>query len=715
MESTNTQACDRCHRRKTRCDKRRPTCSGCEKANAPCAYSARPKEPVYRRDYVERLEKRARQLENNNQAPDERLPFTSQVLSPASQAQDVAGTADHLHEAANEGSLLSTHAGGDRQFPGSASGLQLASLVRASTQQQTDAVGSAQESRSSREPDWSTDHKALPPRQLAKSLIDAYLAHDALCYPIVHPKQVAIALEAAYAEPRSSSLKPFQAFTFNMILAIATAQVYKFNWQVLPDAETHHQRAMAHMELVLSAGGLHGLQAILLCCQFRLSSSTKDSSSGLWHMVGIATRMCFELGLHREFTYSSQHETERKSEETHLSISEVLMIYRQCFWCVFCLDRVVSITLGRPLAVHLEDIDVNLPLLSPEEDVLSPQSHDSAESLGLAPSYRIAAFAHTIRYRALCGKMLTSLHRGNGLTTSSLNERISKRKELVAELEGWRSDTAALRLPDMDLSSPLAEAQSIFRSNVWYELLYQNGILLLYRPAPSNASSETQAEDESVLSIHAAAKRSITLYGYLFKSRKIEYSWITLHSVFLAGLSYIYAVGQHLRERLKRRNGVGRGSPRPLLPQDPTILDIVNDTRACSNVLLAVAERCNAPKNSHEVFDRLSDAVLADAVNLYTNSPQMQPGSQCAIPAAEEAHPSHQFQPAGVQSSGLDPRLAVDITLVDCIPDLRLMSDTCWGHDAIYQLSMNWLDGLDVTNDFDTAMSGPDLSYSGNA
>ena len=50
-------------------------------------------------------------------------------------------------------------------------------------------------------------------------------------------------------------------------------------------------------------------------------------------------------------------------------------------------------------------------------------------------------------------------------------------------------------------------------------------------------------------------------------------------------------------------------------------MDIVNDTRAYSNVLVAVSERCNAPKNCHEVFDRLSDAALADAVELYTHSP----------------------------------------------------------------------------------------------
>jgi hypothetical protein len=592
MESTNVQACDRCHRRKTRCDKRRPACLACEKANTICTYSARPKEPVYRRDYVERLQRRAQQLEHSNRALEERLSLTSQTPSPATQPEDIAhrarsrtrlqpGVTETFQEAANEVCFLSTHAGGDRQYLGSASGLYLANLIRASPRQQIEADSGTLEPRSLRGSDWTTDHKALPPQQLAKGLVDAYLAHDALCYPIVHQKQVLVALEAVYTDSTSISIKPFQAFMFNMILAIATAQVYKFDWHVLPDAETHHQKALAHMDAVLSTGGIHSLQAILLCCQFRLSSSTKDSSSGsLWHMVGIASRMCFELGLHRESTYASEHETFCRGSDMQLSTSETLLVYRQCFWCVFSLDRVVSITLGRPLAVHLEDIDVNLPSTPPEDSVLSPQIHDSAESLGIAPGYRVAIFVHIIRYRALCGKMLISLHRGGLTNASSLDKYTSKRWELAAELEAWRNDTAALHLPDMDLSTPLAEARSSFRSKAWYELLYQNGVLLLYRPISPNVLSDSQQGDESLQSIHAAAKQSITLYGYLFKSRKINFSWITLHAVFLAGLSYVHAVSQHLRERRKERSGVDHASPRFLLPQERKPCSLISNFSA---------------------------------------------------------------------------------------------------------------------------------------
>ncbi|KAF2992969.1 hypothetical protein E8E13_000104 [Curvularia kusanoi] len=579
MESANGQACDRCHRRKTRCDKRKPTCLACEKANTTCTYTVRPKEPLYRRDYVERLERRARQLEINNRTLQERISLTSPAASSSARcAYDVSSMEESAlpsssimararQEAANELSFLSTSAGGDRHFLGSASGLYLASLIRAFGPQPNNTTGMSYENRPYRGIDWTTDHKVLPPRQMAKSLIDAYLAHDALCYPIMHPKQVAAAEEAVYAPEEQSKLLSFHGFVFNILLAIATAQVYKFDWQVLPDAETHYQRAMAYVDPILSAGGIDCLQAMLLCCQYKLSSSTKGGSGSLWHMVGIASRMCFELGLHRESTYSLALANFRNGEGALLSLSELQNIHRQCFWCVFCLDRVVSIALGRPLAVRLQDIDVNLPSELPEGDVISPRSSNNAETSRTTAGYQMAVFVHIIRYRVLCGKILDSLHGAIPDTMLTPIERVARRNDLAAELQTWRADTYSLQLQEMDLSTLLAEAHSSFRSEAWYELLYQNGVLLLNRPSPSHASSGTLDEGDSMQVTFTAAKQSITLYGYLFKSRKINFSWITLHAVFLAGLSYVHALSQHLRAQRKQRNSNSQIPRRHFLTQ----------------------------------------------------------------------------------------------------------------------------------------------------
>ncbi|KAL1878099.1 hypothetical protein VTK73DRAFT_8060 [Phialemonium thermophilum] len=755
------QACDRCHRRKTRCDKRRPECGPCGRARTRCVYSDRAKEPMYRRSFVENLERRINQLEAANKSlteaaaaaattPRAETGLASSLEDSRQHSRLVSAEGSHYHHAddvANEVSFMSTSAGGDRQFLGSTSGILLASLVRAGVAIPTKrvdlapvtAVPTISLSPGLGDAHWGPNDRDIPPEKLARSLIDAYLAHDHLSYPFLHPRAVRVAVDCIYCDANFIKTHAFEAFMFNMILAIATSQVYKFNWQVLPDAETHHQRATTHLNTVLCEGGLRALQAMLLLCQFRLTSSTKDASSSLWHIVGIAARMCFELGLHREAMYRLTKDTNPQDDGELPCLSPRYQeneVLRRCFWSVFALDRVVSITLGRPLAICLEDIDVELPSEDLEE-ALSPSASnaDDQDSSCITPSYRTSLFVHIVKYRDICGRCLTSLHRGSRAVAQSEEELHRIYNNLAAELQSWRLETNSLSLPEMDLLTRLAEARSSFRSKAWYELLYHNGVLLLYRPSASTVSASGDAS--SLQQVFTAAHQSIMLYAYLLRSRKINFTWITMHSVFMAGLSYVYALSRHFRE--KRRQGLGSESPRVQLAEEPTIVDIVNSCRACSNVLVAVSERCNAQKDCHEVFDRLSDAVLADAVAVLSGTPadarrtrvvstrtanQRDPAMYTPTSSSHDVHMAGGLteQPFAPQDTGYHIQgdnvnanpaegnddegmplttgfpLAVDNALRDCFPDLQRMYDAQWGDDAILQLSSDWLGEIDLGN-----------------
>ncbi|KAJ5783947.1 transcriptional regulator family: Fungal Specific TF [Penicillium psychrosexuale] len=85
--------------------------------------------------------------------------------------------------------------------------------------------------------------------------------------------------------------------------------------------------------------------------------------------------------------------------------------------------------------------------------------------------------------------------------------------------------------------------------------------------------------------------------------------------------------GQHFRTKKNQRHGQGS----PMLSSDPSILEIVNTCRSCSSVLLvAVSERGDIARHCHRVFDRLSDAVLSDAVEYHT-APRLGGLSQSAM------------------------------------------------------------------------------------
>lgn len=44
-----------------------------------------------------------------------------------------------------------------------------------------------------------------------------------------------------------------------------------------------------------------------------------------------------------------------------MDLFEEQEVRRRCFWSVFAMDRIVSFTLGRPLAINSDDIDIEMP------------------------------------------------------------------------------------------------------------------------------------------------------------------------------------------------------------------------------------------------------------------------------------------------------------------------------------------------------------------
>jgi hypothetical protein len=298
-----------------------------------------------------------------------------------------------------------------------------------------------------------------------------------------------------------------------------------------------------------------------------------------------------------------------------------------------------------------------------------------------------------VRYRIICGKILSSLHNVIRSRPNLSIDYEDRQRVLFEELESWRSDTETL-----PLGGSLSESdRSSFRTREWYDLLYLNGILMLYRPSPS--IHDAPQYGDSLQRILEAAQKAIGIYAYLHKSRRINYSPITLHSVFIAGLSYIYAIRSHLR--LRRRdltNGIGPSTPRGTgLSTDPSITQIVNTTRDCSNVLVAVSERWSTARNAHQVFGRLSDALLTDVIDFQS---QTRGELNSGMPLQGVVS---QDQPRNMSQMEMTPTLGqhsfsstalngMDFSYQDCFNDLQdLYNGYDFANVSMMQASQDWL------------------------
>ncbi|KAL4930424.1 Zn(II)2Cys6 transcription factor [Aspergillus undulatus] len=672
-------ACDRCHRRKSRCDRGLPSCGRCRKAGVACQYITRD-----RQNQLDRLQRRVDHLENENRLLCEQLDNQSRSRRQA----DPTDTGRIQHDAApnelaEEISFLSSRAGGENRFLGSTSGVLLASLVNATVQTPHGCARRAESSRSATTPSnrSSASHTAfdpalLPDERRARALHNAYFEHDYLAYPFLHPPSALEAVDKAYQDASTLAADAFSYYAFYMILAVSTASVYKFDRESLPDTETYYLRAAERLNEVVEQGDSQALQAVLLLCQYRMVNSVQDTSTSMWHLVGVAARMCLELGLHREQVYRMSRSMSSRSHEDLVVKKE---IRRRCFWTVIAMDRIVSITLGRPLAIRLQDTDVALP----DPTVDSPVGRQMAlESRTQVPRCPAALFVHIVRYRIICGDIMSSLHNGSTRTQADADSALKARDSLADTLSQWHHETGKFPLLDDGCSSTQSSHQSSFRTREWYEVLYYNALLMLYRPSPALSAQSSIGDSMALQNVYNAAKGAITVYAQLHRWKRINYTWVTLHAVFMAGLSYAYSIGRHFRH--KRRRGVKGAAS---LNRDPAIVDIVNDCRTCSNVLVAISERWNMAKNCYDVFNRLSDAVLLDAIEYHTTS---QPRSETDY-GTEDAQAADGPSKVGEQN-GLDATpLAVDSALRECLDDLQHFQPSAYGDDPVGQLSHDWM------------------------
>lgn len=601
-------------------------------------------------------------------------------------------------EVADQVIHLSLIAGGGHHFVGSTSGLLLANLLQSRPQpQSTSGDPSTWQPNTALDSNPNHATSSLPPKPLAKELIAAYCSHDHLCYPFLSTKALHRSLDAVYDAEKPD---PVDAFFVDMTLAIGTAQVHKFNWNGIYDAETHYNRAMTRLVDVLARDGITRVQALLLVCQYRMGTTSSNTQTSVWHLIGVAARTCLELGLHRASAYTVpqvQASSPQETESARAQKSEEMEIKRRCFWSMVALDRVTSLALGRPFAIQLDDIEVDLPA-SESSTSIPPQSSLSEAEYG-TPHWHLATsiFAHIVRYRLICGKIMTSLHRYTRNTASV--DYSSIRDSLSQELQEWLVQTADLPLVPSHSAQPTSPARvSSFRSEEWYRLLYHNGMLMLFRPSP--CLNDATKNSIALQHIFDSSRESINLYATLHRSRKMNYSWITMHSVFMAGLSYIYALRNHFQALQNSSSGDG---DKATLQTNPSINQVVNDTRACSKVLVAVSERWDLARTCSELFDRLSDAVVADVVEARSAAPptpapvqQMQsPGTlrSGAALGLTGATPVNLQDDVYAANSGF-VNMTVDSTLRDCYPDLQNLGYDQYHNDAIAQLSQDWFFGI---------------------
>ncbi|KAG6991585.1 Positive regulator of purine utilization [Fusarium oxysporum f. sp. conglutinans] len=336
--SRPVSACSRCRAAKVKCDGKLPACTACEKAGRSNECSAandqfaRGKE----RSYVAALELRIEKLEKRLQFAKSRKASVALHDTDASafnvQQMDrrdslaliraaIHRKAAQKRETSDVNSLVSDFGflsvnATTRDFEPISTNMTFARLVLAATT--NDALPESDQAR-------------LPPRQTAHVLVQHYMDNVYSLFPCFSETSLLTALDDIYQED-TRTIKDSDYWMVYMVLAIGSTVQSKRS------QDTHYltgleyaSRAMNHADGALTPGYVTQIQSLLLLTQYAMLDPAHFDS---WHLIGFTARAIVDLGFHQDPPLSSVPD------------KASLDMRRKIFYCVYALDRQVSITLS---------------------------------------------------------------------------------------------------------------------------------------------------------------------------------------------------------------------------------------------------------------------------------------------------------------------------------------------------------------------------------
>ncbi|KAI6148273.1 fungal-specific transcription factor domain-containing protein [Pisolithus thermaeus] len=358
----------------------------------------------------------------------------------------------------------------------------------------------------------------FPEDNLGLALVDLYFAHMNHLLPLLHRPTFERKL-------RDRLHLRDHAFGSVYLLVCANGSRYSDDPRVFLEGDFSHSAGWKYFEQVpvirktlLAPPALEDLQVYCLSSIYLQGTSAPQAC---WTIVGIGIRLAQDVGAHR-----------RKVYNTSLTVEGEL--WKRAFWVLVTLDRVTSVSLGRPCAIQEEDFDIDLPVEcddeywehpDPELDFRQPENKPCTVSffINYLKLYHIQAFALRTIYSISKHKVVF------GCKGPQWEERVVA--ELDSALNKW-VDAVPDHLrwdPNRDVSTPF-----FTQSCVLYASYYQLQILI-HRPfIPSPRRPSVLSFPSLAICTNAARSCSHVLDTYNRRS-SVPLPYLTM-SAFTAGI-----------------------------------------------------------------------------------------------------------------------------------------------------------------------------------
>ncbi|KAJ5170736.1 Transcription factor [Penicillium coprophilum] len=392
-----------------------------------------------------------------------------------------------------------------------------------------------------------------PTDEMGARILETYFTRLHSRYPFLNRKQVwqIHADRWRLAKTKREDLTPsdrFAIFKLNLVYAIGATMLRLSEKYAYTNPERFYIAALQHVPTMCEARSIENIEAMVLLVVYHLRTA---SSHGMWYMIGLAMRTAIDLGLHR------------KANESNLDPFTTQM-RRRLFWTVYYLERVVSMSLGRPFSISDRHIDLDLPV-EVDDDIEDPTLLTAPLDPNKTTSLTFAIYL--FKLRRIDSRIQHKIYRADR-PLSSLRPKMDP---LYLELEQWK-ESALLRFSGPDLDYPM--------------LHFNRAVRLLIQPFLPLLPITDPYYQICIL----AAGNICQSHKRLHQTLEYGHSFLAVQTVFMAGITLLYALWTHTDQVWSVR--------------------MSNDIRACSTVLFVMGERAAWVKKYRDAFELLVNAAM---------------------------------------------------------------------------------------------------------
>lgn len=398
-------------------------------------------------------------------------------------------------------------------------------------------AGNATEEPDQSEPIWAFGDRQVSPmepdgfqlssRHITSMLLSQYFDLAMPTYRFLHKQTVERWLEEFHkVQGQVSGATLLPARQAIVLMALATARLFNIgaSENILdPDEhswrESEHLFRMAQGKLQAERGRarLESVQARLALCLFLLHTSRPNQA---WYHFGTTIQLVMALGLHRATAGPANQPQDFVVRECR----------KRAFWAASTLDTYLSVVLGRPPLIHLDDVDQKLPDAVEDEELTS---NGVVAERAMKDSIIKASILHAQITRIV----KKAAREQYSVQRKSSAQKLETALRLNDETEAWHASLPVVLSGQIHPSSLIP----IFRRQITVlQLAHAHARMLINRPSLLLDTSQTALKELQVETCLAAAKSTLdTVLAAGLGKHIFQAFWYTQFVCFNA-LSIVY-------------------------------------------------------------------------------------------------------------------------------------------------------------------------------